>query len=88
MRWFFIIILTAISILFLSKGIELWSIAGQIENGGIGVKFIGIKIGGPVLRDSLPIYALGFSVASAIPVLLAINLFVRNRFGKKLNNVD
>lgn len=79
MRWGFTILLLLISMLFLVKGIELWSALGSVDGDGIGIKFIGVNINDHVLKENIPGYALGFSIASLIPILVAVNFALKKR---------
>lgn len=89
MKWLMVITLSILSILFLEKGIELWSIVNHVDGDGVGVSFMGMSIGEKVLNESLPGYALGFTVSALIPILVAINIALRLKTKKKIesNNI-
>jgi hypothetical protein len=89
MKWLMVITLSILSILFLEKGIELWSIINHVGGDGVGVSFMGMSISEKVLNESLPGYALGFTVSALIPILVAINIALRLKTKKKIesNNI-
>ncbi|HAQ08366.1 MAG TPA: hypothetical protein DCR24_12920 [Bacillus bacterium] len=85
MRWLLIILLSVISILFLGKGIELWTIFNNVDGDGIGISFIGMSISEGVLKESIPGFALGFTVSSLIPIIVAINIAMKMKPEKKVD---
>jgi hypothetical protein len=85
MRWLLVLLLSIISVLFLIKGIELWSVIDHVDGDGIGISFLGFSINDRVLNDSISGYALGFTIASIIPFLVAANIALRVKMKKNLN---
>lgn len=85
MRWLFVILLSVIGLLFLLKGIELWSMIGKVDGDGIGISFLGMGISDKVLNGSISGYALGFTVSSIIPILVAINIAIKRQSGSQIN---
>lgn len=85
MRWLFVILLSVIGLLFLLKGIELWSVIGKVDGEGIGISFLGMNISDKVLNESISGYALGFTVSSIIPILVAINIAMKRQSGNHIN---
>jgi len=85
MRWLMVLLLSIISILFLFKGIELWSAIDHVDGDGIGISFIGLSISERVLNESIPGYALGFTISSIIPILVAINIALNAKSRKRID---
>jgi hypothetical protein len=85
MRWLMVLLLSIISILFLFKGIELWSAIDHVDGDGIGISFIGLSISERVLNESIPGYALGFTISSIIPILVAINIALKEKSRNKID---
>lgn len=85
MRWLMVLLLSIISILFLFKGIELWSAIDHVDGDGIGISFIGLSISKRVLNESIPGYALGFTISSIIPILVAINIALNAKSRKRID---
>jgi hypothetical protein len=85
MRWLMVLLLSIISILFLFKGIELWTAIDRIDGDGIGISFIGLSISERVLNESIPGYALGFTISSIIPILVAINIALKEKSKKRID---
>lgn len=83
MKWLWVLFLSIISVLFLVKGIELWSVVDNVDGDGIGISFLGLSISDRVLNDRIPGYALGFTIASLIPFLVAANIALRAKMTKK-----
>lgn len=79
MRWLLVILLSIISILFLEKGIELWIVLANIDGEGIGISFLGTSIIEKVFKDSIPGFALGFTISALIPLMVAINIALKSR---------
>ncbi|MGA9226379.1 MAG: hypothetical protein WB217_08570 [Mesobacillus sp.] len=88
MKWLIVILLSILSILFLEKGIELWTVINHVDGDGIGISFIGMSISERVLIESIPGYALGFTIASLIPILVAINLALRLKPKKNMDTTN
>lgn len=86
MRWLMVLLLSIISILFLFKGIELWSAIDHVDGDGIGISFIGLSISERVLNESIPGYALGFTISSIIPILVAINIALNAKSRKRIDS--
>jgi hypothetical protein len=84
MRWLFVALLSVIGALFLLKGIELWSLIGNIDGDGIGISILGLSVSDKVLNESISGYALGFTVSSFIPILVAINIASKILSDKKI----
>lgn len=74
MRWIWVIVLVSFSLLFFVKGIELWSVADHIDGAGIGITFLGVEVSDTVMKSNIPGYALGFTVAALIPLMVAISI--------------
>jgi hypothetical protein len=85
MRWLWVIMLSIISVLFLIKGIELWSVIDHVDRDGIGITFLGLSINDRVFNESISGYALGFTIASIIPFLVAANIALRAKIRKNLD---
>lgn len=85
MRWLMVLLLSIISILFLFKGIELWSAIDHVDGDGIEISFIGLSISERVLNESIPGYALGFTISSIIPILVAINIALNAKSRKRID---
>jgi hypothetical protein len=85
MRWLMVLLRSIISILFLFKGIELWSAIDHVDGDGIGISFVGLSISERVLNESIPGYALGFTISSIIPILVAINIALKAKSRKKID---
>ena len=85
MRWLLVVLLSIISILFLGKGIELWSVLNNVSGDAIGISFIGMSISERVLKESIPGFALGFTISSLIPILVAINIAMKIKPKKKID---
>ncbi|RSD26186.1 hypothetical protein [Mesobacillus subterraneus] len=85
MKWLWVSLLSVISVLFLIKGIELWSIIDHVDGNGIGVSFLGFSISDRVATESISGYALGFTIASLIPFLVAANIALRFKMKKKID---
>lgn len=85
MKWLMVVVLSILSILFLEKGIELWTVINHVDGDGIGISFIGMSISDKVLNESIPGYALGFTISALIPILVAINIALRMKPKKKMD---
>ncbi len=85
MKWLWVLVLSIISVLFLIKGIELWSVIDHVDGDGIGITFLGFNINDRVLNESISGYAMGFTIASIIPFLVAANIALRAKIKKNLN---
>lgn len=83
MKWFLVVLLSMFGLLFLGKGIELWTVLDQVDGSGIGISFLGIEIIDRVLKDRIPSYAFGFTIAAAIPILVAINVAIKSNIKKE-----
>lgn len=84
MRWLWVLLLSIISVLFLIKGIELWSAIDHVDKDGIGITFLGFSITDKVLNERISGYALGFTIASIIPFLVAANIVIRAKIKKNI----
>lgn len=71
-RWIFSVAFFLITILLVSKGIELWSIGTNIDGAGIGINFLGIEINDRVSEEKIPSYAFGFFITSVFTLLASI----------------
>lgn len=87
MRWLMVILLSIISILFLEKGIELWSSIDKVDGDGIGISFVGLSVSERVLNESIPGYALGFTISALIPILVAINIAIKSKKSMYSKNI-
>ncbi|MBT2639532.1 MULTISPECIES: hypothetical protein [unclassified Bacillus (in: firmicutes)] len=85
MKWLWVLVLSIISVLFLIKGIELWSVIDHVDGDGIGITFLGFSINDRVLNEGISGYALGFTIASIIPLLVAANIALRAKIKKNLD---
>ncbi|MBY0096766.1 hypothetical protein [Mesobacillus maritimus] len=85
MKWFFVALLSLFGFLFLEKGIELWTVMDQVDAKGIAINFLGIEISETVLKDKIPSFAFGFTVAASIPIVVAINLAIKSTIIKEKN---
>lgn len=85
MKWFLVALLTLFGFLFLEKGIELWTVIDQVDAKGITLNFLGIEISEAVLKDKIPSFAFGFTVAASIPILVAINIAIKSIIIKEKN---
>lgn len=77
MKWLSVIILSLFGLLLLEKGIELWAVLKQADGIQIGISMFGIDIKNHVFKESIPGYALGFSVASLIPIMVAGTIVIK-----------
>ncbi|WP_210365153.1 hypothetical protein [Bacillus sp. REN3] len=84
MRWVWILLLLFMGMMFLGKGIELWSALQDVSGSGVSIRFIGIHVSDHVLKESLPGYVLGFIMASFIPFMVAINLVLKKNTRKNI----
>ncbi|KPB03263.1 hypothetical protein [Bacillus sp. CHD6a] len=71
-RWVVSILLVIFTILFISKGLQLWSYGSNVDGGGIGVYFLGLEINDKVLEVNIPVYAIGFFIAGLSTLLMSI----------------
>jgi hypothetical protein len=85
MKWFLVALLSLFGFLFLEKGIELWTVIDQVDAKGIAINFLGIEISETVLKDKIPSFAFGFTVAASIPIIVAINLAIKSTIIKEKN---
>jgi hypothetical protein len=85
MKWLLVLLLTTISVLFLFKGLELWSVINHVDGNGIRVSFLGLDINDHVLNESISGYALGFTIASLIPFLVAANIALKAKIKKNID---
>jgi hypothetical protein len=86
MKWFLVALLSMFGFLFLDKGIELWTVIDQVDANGIVISFLGVEVSDGVLREKLPSFAFGFTVAAIIPILVAINIAIKSRITKENNH--
>jgi hypothetical protein len=81
--WIVSILLILLTALLAKQGVELWSLGTNVDGDGIGVHFLGLEIDDRVSEESIPSYAIGFFVTSAITLLLTISvigrLFLKSR---------
>jgi hypothetical protein len=73
-RWVLSICFVLISILMILKGIDLWSLRTQVDGEGIGIHFLGLELNDRVMEASISKYAIGFFLASVLPILAAFVL--------------
>jgi hypothetical protein len=84
MRWVLVMLLSITGALFFIKGIELWSMIGKVDGDGIGISFLGLSVSDKVLNESISGYALGFTVSSLIPILVAVNIAMKRKTDNKI----
>ena len=77
-RWGVIVLLIAITVLLINKGMDLRSIGTNVDGTGIGVHFLFLEINDRVPAKSIPSYANGFFIASLVTALAALVLVVKN----------
>ncbi|MCM3588082.1 hypothetical protein M3182_20470 [Mesobacillus maritimus] len=77
-----IVMLFLFGLLLFGKGMELWLVQGQVGALGTDIHFLGLKMVGHVLKDGLSVYAFGFTVSGLIPILVAINLIIKQKIDK------
>jgi hypothetical protein len=75
--WIVSILLILLGALLAKQGVELWSLGTNVDGDGIGVHFLGLEINDRVPEASIPSYAIGFFVLSAITLLLTITVIGR-----------
>jgi hypothetical protein len=78
-RSIIIVLLSLITVLLVNKGLDLRALGSEVDGDGIGIYFWGLEINEQVPEESIPTYAIGFLVASLIPMSIAIALI-----GKKI----
>lgn len=71
-RWLVSLSLAILTILLISKGLQLWSYGSDVDGGGIGVFFLGLEINDRVLEVNIPTYAIGFFIAGLCTLLMSI----------------
>ncbi|MCM3666197.1 hypothetical protein M3204_17395 [Mesobacillus subterraneus] len=71
------ILLILLTALLAKEGVELWSLGTNVDGDGIGVHFLGFEINDRVPEASIPSYAIGFFVTSAITLLMTITVIGR-----------
>jgi hypothetical protein len=86
MKWFIVMLLFLFGFLFLDKGIELWTVIDQVGANGITISFLGVEVSEGVLKEKLPGFAFGFTVAAIIPILVAINIAIKSKITKENNH--
>jgi hypothetical protein len=75
--WIFSILLISLTALLAKEGVELWSLGTNVDGDGIGVHFLCFEINDRVPEASIPSYAIGFFVTSAITLLMTITVISR-----------
>ncbi|MFS0637517.1 hypothetical protein AB1K84_16565 [Mesobacillus foraminis] len=78
MKWVYVFILSLFSLLLLGEGIGLWTVLNQAEGTQFGIGLFGIDIKNDVFKENMPGYALGFSVASIIPIMVAGTIVIKD----------
>jgi hypothetical protein len=86
MKWFLVVLLSLFGFLFLDKGIELWTVLNQVDGNGIAISFLGVEVSEAVLKEKIPSYAFGFTVAAVIPILVAIYIVIKSKLSKETNH--
>lgn len=81
------IFLSFVTILFLNKGLELWSLGTNVDGDGIGIYFLGLEINDRVFESNIPKYAVGFFIGSFITLLVAIALICKTFHKNKSHKV-
>lgn len=64
------------------KGLELWSLGTNVDGSGIGVYFLGLEIADHVAERIIPVYSIGFFIASLIALLITFVLTPKTYFRK------
>jgi hypothetical protein len=85
MKWVLVVLLSLFGFLFLDKGIELWTVIDQVDSNGIAISFLGFEVTDTVLKEKVPSFAFGFTVAAIIPILVAINIAIKPGIIKENN---
>ena len=71
-KWYAVVILFVLSWSLADKGIELWELGTDVDGAGIGVYFLIFEINDRVAEMNIPMYAIGFFIASVIAVIAAL----------------
>ncbi|MBM4761960.1 hypothetical protein [Bacillus sp. B15-48] len=79
MKWVMVLLLSLFGILLLSEGMELWMVLDDVGSEGMNISFLGIKLIDNAIKERIPSYAFGFTVAAFIPMLLAVNLVIKSK---------
>ena len=77
-RWGVFVLLIAVTVLLINKGMDLRSLGTNVDGTGIGVHFLFLEINDRVPEKSIPSYANGFFIASLVTALAALVLAVKN----------
>jgi hypothetical protein len=75
--WIVSILLISLTALLAKEGVELWALGTNVDGEGIGVHFLGFEINDRVPEASIPSYAIGFFVTSAMTLLMTITVISR-----------
>ncbi|GAA0489596.1 hypothetical protein GCM10008986_14310 [Salinibacillus aidingensis] len=83
-RWFVAVVLVLLTVLFLNKGLNLWSLGSNVDGQGIGLSLLGFEINDRVLEESIPSYATGFFILAGIAfvismILVGMNLKIKSQ---------
>jgi hypothetical protein len=73
-RWSIFVLLIAVTVLLLNKGMDLRSLGTNVDGTGIGVHFLFLEINDRVPEKSIPSYANGFFIVSLFIALAALVL--------------
>ena len=66
------LILIMLSVMLFTKGLELWSLGTNVDGSGIGVYFLGLEINDRVSEKIIPVYSIGFFIASMVALLITL----------------
>jgi hypothetical protein len=80
MNRFFVLVFSLLGLLFLGKGLELWMALDKVDANGMTIEFLGIMVVEHVVKDSIPSFALGFTVAAVIPFLMATTFAIKSTY--------
>ncbi|MFC6040744.1 hypothetical protein ACFPYN_15055 [Paenisporosarcina macmurdoensis] len=73
-RWGVFVLLIALTVLLINKGMDLRSLGTNVDGTGIGVHFLFLEINDRVPENSIPSYANGFFIVSLMTALAALVL--------------
>ncbi|QHS21478.1 hypothetical protein GWK91_00235 [Virgibacillus sp. MSP4-1] len=77
-RWSAAVVLIFLTVLFLNKGLDLWSLGSNVDGHGIGLYLLGFEINDRVPEESIPSYATGFFILSGIAFVISTVLVGMN----------
>ncbi|THE09132.1 hypothetical protein E1I69_23590 [Bacillus timonensis] len=79
-RMFTLIVFVTLTISLFLKGLELWALGTDVDGNGIGVDFLGLEIIDRVPERIIPIYSIGFFIASFLTLLITFILAPKTYF--------